>query len=526
MSEINSIIELHKIIHFKNKKDKTIINIEKCIELLNKLDTVFNYNRISFQEWSEYIINNLSSNLLDYEELDIIIHPGYETYDMGYQFQNNFSGGKNYTQYIIPNESNKNKANLHIFIKDFIYELDSIIIFLLINIIFLEKNKNDMKIDMKLFKDKKLNGCTRKQCYVQVISKLTNKINKSKTKLIKKTKKQTYKEINNDNEYSKIIRYNKPPKYNISVSSVYYKKINNLMEYNSDNWAVHLKSYTNEHNIHVIFGYYNKISKIFEIDGLENNIINKLKHDTKVNCASIIINLEKYMEHFKNIKYNKENEYIRILKTIKKYKNTSIILISVPFGINSYYLTKSLVNKFNNKLLSVNSIGSCGGLKNDMNLGDIVIQKSIINWCKIIKDLNYENPYENINEFEYKAIENIYTKHEININIDKMKKIINKIQSKRKNMNIKELPICYGNSCTVSIIPYETRQLLIEMKQRKIDSIEMEGFWIKKACGDIPGLFIHYISDLPIKEQHPLNFNEKTHSILDIIEIIINYLLG
>ena len=204
MNELNAIIDLHKIIHFKNKKDKTIINIEKCIELLNKLDTVFNYDRISFQEWSEYIINNLSSNLLDYEELDIIIHPGYETYDIGYQFQNNFSGGKNYAQYIIPNESNKNKASLHIFIKDFIYELDSIIIFLLINIIFLEKNKNNLKIDMKLFKDKKLNGCTRKQCYLQVLGKLKDKISKSRTKSIKKTKKQTYKEINNNNEYTKI----------------------------------------------------------------------------------------------------------------------------------------------------------------------------------------------------------------------------------------------------------------------------------------------------------------------------------
>jgi purine-nucleoside phosphorylase len=518
MNELKAINELNRLIHFKNTRDKTRINIDKCLELLNKLDTVFNYDRISFSEWSEYIINNLSSNLLDYDELNIIIHPGYETYDIGYQFQNNFSGGKNYTQYIIPDKSNKNKAHLHIFIKDFIYELDAIVIFLLINILFLEKNKNDIKTNMKLIKDKKMNGCTRKQCYVQIINRLTNKVSK--------TKKQSHKLSNNDKEYIKHIRYDKPPRYNISVSSVHYKKLNNLLEYNAEKWANHIKSLTNEHNVHIIFGYQQKISKIFEIDGLEDGIINKLKHDTKVNCASIIINLDKYMIYYKKNKIVKDSDFERIVKSIKKYRNTSFILISVPFGINSYYLTKSLVKTFDSKIQSINSIGSCGGLDTNMNIGDVVIQKSFVNWCKIMRELTNESPYMNINDVEYKAIVDIDKIYEININQVKMKKIINKIQSNRRNMNMKELPIWFGNSCTVSITPYETKQLLLEMQKHNIDSIEMEGFWIKKACGDIPGLFMHYISDLPIKEQHPSSFSEKNNSILDIIEIIINYLLG
>jgi purine-nucleoside phosphorylase len=198
----------------------------------------------------------------------------------------------------------------------------------------------------------------------------------------------------------------------------------------------------------------------------------------------------------------------------------------VPFGINSYYLTKSLVKTFDSKIQSINSIGSCGGLDTNMNIGDVVIQKSFVNWCKIMRELTNESPYMNINDVEYKAIVDIDKIYEININQVKMKKIINKIQSNRRNMNMKELPIWFGNSCTVSITPYETKQLLLEMQKHNIDSIEMEGFWIKKACGDIPGLFMHYISDLPIKEQHPSSFSEKNNSILDIIEIIINYLLG
>ena len=80
----------------------------------------------------------------DTDKIDIIIHPLYELKQHNIlDSQVNFKGKKKNLQYIIP--INKNHIELHIYIKDFLYEIDANIIFITLNILYLQKNNNEFK---------------------------------------------------------------------------------------------------------------------------------------------------------------------------------------------------------------------------------------------------------------------------------------------------------------------------------------------------------------------------------------------
>jgi hypothetical protein len=162
--------ELYNLIHPLTSKQYRV-NIDKCVKILRNLDSNFNYKNINFKVW-KYIILQLPSNIFDYENLDIIIHPFNDKHHIGYKFQNLFSGDKKYVQYIIPNLKNKNKAELHIFIKDLIYELDSIVMYTLLAILLLLKNKTNRNYmdTFLLCKDKQFDGCSKKKCNIVPIN--------------------------------------------------------------------------------------------------------------------------------------------------------------------------------------------------------------------------------------------------------------------------------------------------------------------------------------------------------------------
>ena len=64
------------------------------------MNTVFNYKNINFNTW-KYFIMDLSSNILDYDKIDIIIHPLYELKQHNIlDSQVNFKGKKKNLQYI------------------------------------------------------------------------------------------------------------------------------------------------------------------------------------------------------------------------------------------------------------------------------------------------------------------------------------------------------------------------------------------------------------------------------------------
>lgn len=288
---MEKIYELYKLIHPPETNSAYSININKCMSLLRNLDNNFNYQNINFNIW-KYIILQLSSNLFDYDYLDIIIHPFYDKYISGYKYQNQFTGDKKYVQYIIPNSVNKDRAELHIFIKDLIYEIDSIVIFVLLNILLLVKNKNKFKNSLVLCKDKMLDGCGKHSCDIFPLDNKrlhSNLSNYSKPKTHSKTKKKTHSKItttlktgvsslvnnicNNNEDQMKIIKYNQVPEYTIRYESLNYTKCESKLVNIWNIWCDKIYniikdkelSYGSNFDLHVIVGLKATVKFMFKV---------------------------------------------------------------------------------------------------------------------------------------------------------------------------------------------------------------------------------------------------------------------
>lgn len=241
----NDIYNLYKLIHPHQSNKPYEININKCINILKNIDSDFNYKNIDFTSWS-YVTRQLPSNIFDYDKLNIIIHPFYETFHYGYKYQNLFTGDKNYIIYVVPDKYNNNKAELHIVLKDLIYEIDSVVIFILLNILFLQKNKfdNKYKDSFILCKDQMLDGCQRHNCNIYGIKNTLNKLklnantlnntikySKILNKISKKSKVHKSKlimtKMSKISKISKTGKTSKMSKDKKNINSLYFNSLNN-----------------------------------------------------------------------------------------------------------------------------------------------------------------------------------------------------------------------------------------------------------------------------------------------------------
>ena len=580
---MEDIYELHKLIHPLSSKNGYKIDIMRCLEILKTMNTNYNEATIGYKEW-EYLILQLPSNLFDYDNIDIIIRPSYETYDENYVFQNNFNGDKNNVQYVI--QINNEHCEIHIFIKDFIYEIDSLVMFLLLNILFLNKNKKIDKQNYILCKDKQNNGCTVGKCgvypekeynntlayYKQSNSKMKSTTkNKSKTKTKKITKNyELYNKhivsacIDSKASIIKVLKYNKIPNYTISISSLNYKLSEKRFEYLSNMYASKLLNIIDvkenidkeDIDIHIIYGYTSIIKKLLNVYDMvdkkrnkiykdyddiyikTNKLINKeytaqiqgecvinMRYDHSINCGSLIINLTELLKTIKKLKKG----YIMdpVFNDIKLDSKKKIYIVSISnlFGINSYYMTKSLCNILGDKIKSINATGTCGGTRKDMEIGDIIISNEILCWENIIRDSINKSIYETMKPSM--MILNNLDAHNIDINENKIKKYNDKLNS------AENYKLHIGKTCTVSILPYETIELLEEYNRQKILAIDMENYWLLK--GKIDGNskaisnHINIISDVPINKKflHEKElFVSKEKNRMDMYRLILLILFG
>ena len=97
----------------------------------------------------------------------------------------------------------------------------------------------------------------------------------------------------------------------------------------------------------------------------------------------------------------------------------------------------------------------------------------------------------------------------------------------------KNYKVHIGKTCTVSILPYETIELLEEYNRLKILAIDMENYWLLK--GKIDGNskaisnHINIISDVPIKKKflHEKElFASKEENRMDMYRLILLILFG
>jgi hypothetical protein len=634
----NDIYNLYNLIHPLQTNKPYKININKCINILKNIDSDFNYKNIDFTSWS-YITRQLPSNIFDYDNLDIIIHPFYETFHYGYKYQNLFTGDKNYIIYIIPDKYNNNKAELHIVLKDLIYEIDSVVIFILLNILFLQKNKfdNKYKDSIILCKDQMLNGCQRYNCnvygikntlnklklnantlnntikYSNILNKISKKSKMTKSKMTKskmtKSKmtksKQSINSFNNvnlinnlcDESYSKlynsklqkIIKYNNIPQYTITYNSMNYTlaelkliKIWNKWSYNiyniiknhhkdkntndtkvndtktnDDNFNLHTivgmkqtsifltKLYpkitlskddelydiiNNESNIYKKFDLYlkhfidiknkyNVDNKLIEIlDNFYNENVIKIKNDLNTSCSGIIICLEQYLKNLKKLSNLYDIYYDPIFDKMKNCKNTYILFTNNLFGMNSYYMSNSINNVFKQNLKSMNSIGSCGGSSKNVKLGDFIVSNNINCWSNIINTKINKNIYENMSPYT-NSLKNINSYNTYS------GKIIKNIENTEDlNYLVNNTKIHFGKTCTVSIIPFETKNLLTLLNENNILGVEMENYWIKKGCPNVNGVYAQYVSDLIGNDEYKF-INKQQYSKILYSENLSNSLL-
>ena len=212
-----------------------------------------------------------------------------------------------------------------------------------------------------------------------------------------------------------------------------------------------------------------------------------------MNIIGIIVAMQEEYEAVINIMDEiKENEINHVNFYEGKINNKKIVLVQSGIGkVNAARITQILIDNY--KVKYIINIGSAGALNPNLNIGDIVIAKKLIQhdfditafghakgyitgvgdyiYCddKLVK--NIENGFLNINEKNYKIIEGIITSGDIFCTDILMK---DKIYAKFK-----------------------------------ADCVEMEGAAIAQVCylDNIPFVVIRSISDSP-NGKNAITFNE------------------
>ena len=197
----------------------------------------------------------------------------------------------------------------------------------------------------------------------------------------------------------------------------------------------------------------------------------------------IIAAMQKEMKEIENLMIEKTYKKIYELCFVQgKINNTAVVLVEAGVGkVNAARTTQILIDNF--KINGIINVGSAGSSNDDLQIGDIVIGKKLIQHDFDITAFGHQKGYiSNVGQF----VESDRTL------IEKMEYTIAKI--KESNFNIK-----IGNIASGDIFCTE-----IKMKDKirtkfAADAIEMEGAAIAQVCklDNIPFIVIRSISDTP-----------------------------
>ena len=197
-----------------------------------------------------------------------------------------------------------------------------------------------------------------------------------------------------------------------------------------------------------------------------------------------------------------------------KHSNNAISVINIGPGASSLgdavlALRKSACN-------TVVYTGAVGGIRTNMNVGDIVIgQRAIIGEGFS----NYYKHKDSFISFDDYAVGSSHL-------IDAFKKFYNK--------NI-DFSYAYhlGDIFTIGTLFAETKEFLKTLQDRKVCAIDMEtsAFFTAATVANLSSMAIHYISDLPHRGDEINIFNPACRRIyfqlpLIIMEFVINALLS
>lgn len=197
----------------------------------------------------------------------------------------------------------------------------------------------------------------------------------------------------------------------------------------------------------------------------------------------IIAAMQEEMQEIKNIMTEIEEQNIYELTFTKgKISNSDVVLVEAGIGkVNAARVTQILINNF--EIEAVINVGSAGAANDELDIGDIVIGKKLVQHDFDITAFGHPKGFiSNIGE---------YVESNIDL-IGKMEQTIYKIQEN-------EFKIKIGTIASGDIFCTEPKMKEKIRMKFQADAIEMEGAAIAQVCklDNIPFIVIRSISDTP-----------------------------
>ena len=186
--------------------------------------------------------------------------------------------------------------------------------------------------------------------------------------------------------------------------------------------------------------------------------------------------IEKIMQYKENIKlYN-----LNIIKG--KINEYNIVLVEAGVGkVNAGRVTQILIDNF--KIDAIINVGSAGSATDELNIGDIVIGKKLVQHDFDITAFGHQKGYiSNVGQF-----------------IESDDKLVLKMKQTIEKIEKDEFKIKIGTIASGDIFCTESKMREKIRNKFNADAIEMEGAAIAQVCklDEIPFIVIRSISDKP-----------------------------
>ena len=202
-----------------------------------------------------------------------------------------------------------------------------------------------------------------------------------------------------------------------------------------------------------------------------------------MNTIGIIAAMQEEMNEIKKIMNNVQEKNIYELKFYEgTINNKNIVLVESGVGkVNAARTTQVLIDNY--KIDAVINVGSAGSANQELQIGDIVIGKTLVQHDFDITAFGHPKGYiSNVGE---------------RINSDE--NLINSMEQTIENLQNKEFKIKIGTIASGDIFCTEPKMKEKIRDKFNADAIEMEGAAIAQVCklDNMPILVIRSISDSP-----------------------------
>lgn len=203
---------------------------------------------------------------------------------------------------------------------------------------------------------------------------------------------------------------------------------------------------------------------------------------------AIIAAMQEEMQEIEKMMEQREKKEIYELNFIEgKINNTQVVLVEAGVGkVNAARTTQILIDKFN--VDAIINVGSAGSANEELDIGDIVIGKQIVQHDFDITAFGHPKGYiSNMGQY-----------------VESDNRLIQKMEEVAESIQDNQFKIKIGTIASGDIFCTE-----IKMKEKirnkfNADAIEMEGAAIAQVCklDNVPFIIIRSISDKPNGNNH------------------------